>query len=176
VSSKDSIGQYKNQIANLAVIIFLVIVSINIYKGQSNNIAVFISRSDADAKKNTLLEEIKQSAQRMNSLRDFINNKDVSSALTTLSNIATETGMKISSLRPGAAVDLPLYVKYPFELTIKAKSYHAIGKFIGQIENNPDIFIIDSLAITLQGQASDEGQEGYLGVMVRISTVIFKNK
>jgi len=174
--AKDSVGQYKNQIVNLGVVIFMVMVSINIYKGQARNIAALISRSDADAKKNTLLEEIKQSEQRMNSLRDLCNNKDLSSVISTLSNIASETGIKIGSLRPGAAVDLPMYVKYPFELTIKAKNYHAIGKFIGQIENNPDIFIIDSLTIGLQSQASDKDQEGYLSATVRISTIIFKNK
>jgi len=177
VFGKDSIGRYKNQIANLAVVIFMVMVSINIYKGQAKNIAALISFSDADAKKNTLLEEIRQSAQRMNSLRDLINNKDVSSVLATLSNVAAETGIKISSLRPGASVDLPLYVKYPFDLAIKAKNYHAIGKFIGQLENNPDIFIIDSLGIALPNQGSDEDQqEGYLSALVRLSTVIFKDK
>lgn len=174
--AKDSIGQYKNQIVNLGVVIFMVIASINVYKGQAKNIARLTSRNDADAKKNTILEEIKQSGQRMNSLKDLINKKDVSLILTTISNMATETGIKIASLRPGASVDQPLYLKYPFELTINAKNYHAIGKFIGRLESSPEVFIVDSLSIALQREESSESQGGYLTAGLRISTVIFKNK
>jgi Tfp pilus assembly protein PilO len=176
VFSKDSIGRYKNQIANLALIIFMVIVSMHLYQGKAKEIASLISRSDATAKKNALLEEIKESQLRMNGLRDFINNKDLSAVLTTLSNLATASGVKIDTVRPGPSVDLSLYVKYPFELTLKAKNYHAIGKFIGQLENSREIFIIDSLTLAFQSQPSEENGDDYLTAAVRVSTVVFKNK
>lgn len=172
---KEPMSKYKSQIANLLIILILVIIAINIHKNQNKNVISATEKKDTEMKKNKILKEISQLEGKIDTLRAMVNNKDVNMAINTLGNIAKESSVKISSVRPATEQDFPLYVKYPFELRVEANSFHAIGKFIGKIESHTDIYTVESMEIEPQLNI----QEGRLERVIaglRINTVLFKLK
>lgn len=170
--SKDTLGKYKSNIANLAVIIIFVVISINIYKSQTKNTASLNERKDTETKKNKVLEEIGQLQKNIDDLTNLVNSKDISATINNLNNMAREFSVKISAIKPAGIQDFPLYTKYPFELTVEADNYHQIGKFISKIETNPNIYTVESLSMHPQA----DNQLGEVTASLKISTVLFKVK
>ncbi|MGE5197716.1 MAG: hypothetical protein ACM3IL_04355, partial [Deltaproteobacteria bacterium] len=84
-------------------------------------------------------------------------------------------GVKILSLRPLPEEGFPLYVKYTYDLTLEANSYHAMGKFISKIESSPFIFKVEY--ISMQPQANiQKGKLELITANLKISTVLLKAK
>lgn len=170
--SKDTLGKYKSNIANLAVIIIFVVISINVYKNQTKNTASLNERKDTETKKNKVMEEIVQLQKNIDDLTNLVNSKDIYATINNLNNMAREFSVKISAIKPITEQDFILYTKYPFELTVEADNYHQIGKFISKIESNPNIYIVESLSMHPQA----DNQPGVVTASLKISTVLFKVK
>lgn len=173
--SKDLLDKYKSNIANLATIIILVVISINVYKTQSRNLAALNERREVEAKKNKVLENISQLQKKIDGLVAFVNNKDLYATINDLNNIARECSVKISSVKPAGQEDSPLYTKFPFELMIEAENYHNIGKFIGKIESSPNIYRVESLTLH-PPQDTQGGKPQKIVASLRMNTILFKTQ
>ncbi len=137
------INQHKNKILNIAIVIIALIIANNIYKAQANAVALLRENKDVELKKNALLGDVKASEDKMNTYKDAINKKDASSVINTIGDIANESGVKITSLRPGEEKASQFYTTYPFDLVVNAETYHDIGKFISRLESHPDIYMVE---------------------------------
>lgn len=175
---EGSTVNYKTRIINIGVIILALIVAFKIYKSQSQSLELLKQEKQLEIKKNETLEDISKLGQKIKSYKDLVNNKDISSAINSISNIAKDTGLKIISIKPAGEENFPLYMKYPFELTAHSGNYSAIGKFISGLENSPDIFMVDLINIVpvrnSEEVTADSAATYYLSFDLRVSTIIFK--
>ncbi|MDD5155348.1 MAG: type 4a pilus biogenesis protein PilO [Candidatus Omnitrophica bacterium] len=173
--SPDLIDRYKSNIANLVVVIIFVFISINLYKTQAKNMAALKERKDTEAKKNRVLENLSQLQTKIDELTNLVNTKDLYQTISSLNNMARESAVKIISIKPLGQQDFPAYVKYPFEMTVEAGNYHQIGKFISNIESNPNVYTIESLNMHT-AQNKQDGNVEAISASLRVDTVLFKVK
>jgi len=163
------IDKHKNKILNIVVIILALIIAGNIYKKQLKETELLKREKDGEIKKNTLLNNITQLEKRINAYKNLLAKRDTGLVINTISNIAKESGVKITSLKPGYEQRYPEYIKFGFDLMIATASYHTLGTFISAVESLRDVYMIDSLDIRYEG-----GTKG-LAVNLKLSTVQFTN-
>jgi Tfp pilus assembly protein PilO len=177
MEATDFIIKYKNKILNIAIIILAVIIANNTYKKQANIIASLKQNKDTEIKKNEALGSIGQLEKKMNAYKNSLIKKDNSLIMSAINDIAKDSGIKITSFRPEPEILYAVYVKYSYSLSINAKDYNSVGKFISKIENSPDIYTVDSVNIRPlpQGQGEVKEEETYkIAVELILSTVWFK--
>ena len=163
------VNQYKNRVLNIAVIIIALIIAVNIYKSQARAIAALRESKDTELKKNTVLTSLSLSEKDINHYKEVINKKSISSVINKIGNIANEAGVKITSLRPEQEAVKDYYLKYPFALSVKAKTYHEIGRFISKLEAHPDIYMVELIEIKNE---AEESQGKGLVADIKVSTVL----
>ncbi|MFA4888578.1 MAG: type 4a pilus biogenesis protein PilO [Candidatus Omnitrophota bacterium] len=168
------IEQWKNKALNLGIIILAFVIAFNIYKEQAKEIAVLNEKKDSESKKIPVLNEIAQWEKKLSVYKGFIDNKEISSVMNTVSNIAEDSAAKITSIRPAGSADYPLYTKYSFSLTVLVEGYHALGRFTSKLESHSNIYNIDSVVIRQQVTQQD-GKVYKMAVDLNISTVFMKN-
>lgn len=163
---------YKNKIIHAIIIISAIILASNLYKSQTRDIPSLKTKKELEIKKIRVLGDINELTKIINFYKDLINKKDVSSVINTFNSIANSSDINIVTVRPIREQVYPLYIKYPFELIVRTAHYDNLGRFISKLENNPDIYIIDSIRIrgtNVRGQDLVE-----LTANLKLSTVIFK--
>lgn len=163
----EPINKNKNRILNIALIILAFVIASNIYKKQTKEIESLQAKIDLEIKKNGVLKNIGQLEKEINSYKNFLTKKDSNLIMNTIGNIAKEVGVKIVSIRPNLEQSYPDYIKFPFDLVLSASNYHAIGKFISELESHPDVYVIETLGIRPEYQTKE------LTVNLKLSTVQF---
>lgn len=166
METKELINKYKNSIFNIALILLALIIFSKIYKKQNETIESLQKQTQEAIKKNEVLEDLSQMEKKIILYNNLLSKKDSGSAINTIGNIAKETNIKIISIRPLQEQRYPEYIKIPFDLTVNAHNYHALGKFISRIENQQDVYLIDSMGISTDAQTKE------LTVNLKISTVV----
>lgn len=170
------INKYKNILnLNVVVIILSMIIASNIYKSQAKIKKLLMEKKDMEIKKNVALGDIKQSEEVINAYKNFLNQKDIALAINTISSIAKGSDVKIISFNPGTKADYPVYIKYPFVLSIEADSYHAIGGFISKLESHNDVYMVEGLNMKSLPESSGEPPRYKLAINLIVSTIIFKD-
>lgn len=172
-------ANYKNKILNFAVIFIAIIAGFNIYKKQIKIVDSLKQKKELETRKNRILVGLLELEKKINFYKDFVNKKDISSVVNTLNSIAKESGVKIISLKPLEEQTFPLYTKYPFSLTLNARTYDDIGVFISNLENSGDIYVITSVAIKparAPKDGSSEDQKNDLVLELALNTFLFKSR
>jgi len=156
INTSDILQKHKNKLVNVAAIVFALIVGNNIYGIYAKKIEVLQVQKDNEIRKNEVLSAISQSEKKVNSYKQLINSKDLNAVLNTISNLARDFSVSIISVRPRGEVDYSSYTRYGYELTVLAKDYHSLGKFIGKLESSPDIFMVYSLVMQPVDKQGDQ--------------------
>ncbi len=169
------LNKYRNKLLNAAVILLTLIIVVNIYKGQNMSLELLRGAKDSELKKNEVLGVIAQAEKRLNTYKNFFNKKDSSLMVNTISNIARDSNVKIIAISPRGQENRQVYTKYPFDLTIGVDSYHAVGKFISNIENSNEVFFIDKVIIKPVEKGPATESKYNLIVSLTISAVSLKN-
>lgn len=167
----------KNRLLNGLIILLAVIAAYNIHKIQAKNTRALMERKEIELKKNETLEVIARSEQKMGDYKIFLKPKDMSMVINTINELAKNSDVRIISFKPFEGYTYPLYIKSPFEVNLKADSYHSIAKFISKLENHPDIYIIESANLKQDaGALQPAGQEpgDKVAAQLRVSTILFK--
>lgn len=170
---EGSINKYKNIIANVVVLAVALFIAVKIYNIQMQKIAVIKGQAETEQKKNKVLKNIDELGNKVKAYTDSINNKDLSSILSTLGELARASGVEITSIRPAGEEDQEAFIKYPYELRLMADNYHNIGKYIADLESHRDIFLIESVNMASEpgAQSSDLKR---INVDLRVSTILLK--
>lgn len=163
----------RNKVVNGIIIICAVILSYNIYQKQAKNIVVLKQSKDLELKKNDTLQEIIILESKAASYKNFINNKDMASLIYKLNNIANDSGVIIKSIKPLILKDNVVYVRYPFSLSVSARTYADVGNFISALESSPDVYFIEALNINPSFKGDDPLPENMV-VTIGLSTVLLK--
>lgn len=141
----------KGRIFTIGIFIFALMVSGILYKSQTSTLELLTARKDAEIKKNTTLNKIKQLEKTIGSYAGLLPKEDPSLIANTISNIAKESGVEIISLEPGRGEKEKLYIRYPFTANLQAVSYHAIAKFISKLEGRIGLYSVEAIGISLSG-------------------------
>jgi len=165
----------KNIFINIAIILIALPIAINIHKFQLKNIKLLEEEKGIEIKKNEVLENIGQLEKIISSYKDYLNKKDISLVMNNLSNTAKGAGVNIISFRPHTPEDYPMYIKYSFDLVIGVDSYHALGKFISDLESSPDVYFVDKLTIRSTQKDRELAQTDTLIINLTLSTILLRS-
>ena len=167
------IGEHKSKILHIVIILFALNIAHKIYSKTVLNLASLSEKKEIEIKKNETLKEILNVQNKLDTIVQVINKKDVSLVMDKLGSMAKETSVKIISFKPNPVNEFPTYLKYTFDLTVAASNYHDIGRFITKIESSADTYQVDSCIISLQGQQQDAAK-GKLIITLKLSTIVIK--
>lgn len=174
----SAIINYKSKIANILIIIFAIIIGYKIYRNQDKVVELLKQEKELEIRKNVSLDSISGLEKKINFYKGLVNKKDIASAVNTLSSISNASQVKIVSLKPLQEKDYLIYTKYPFRIEVTAKDYHVIGKFVSELENSPDIYIIESALIKPAAKAESARPaaefKDSLMLELTVSTILFK--
>jgi Tfp pilus assembly protein PilO len=144
-----SIDEYKNKIINLAIVALAVFTSFHIYKKQDKAIEALREKRAVEMNKNNVLGDIALLEKRLLAYRKYLNQKDETSIMKTISAMAEKYGIKVSSLKPQPEINVGVYTKLPLRLVLSAKGYHHLSKFISELESSSYIYYVDALTLAL---------------------------
>jgi hypothetical protein len=168
----------RNKILNIGIILLTFIIANNIYKSQIKSIQSLREKIEAETKKNEMLSNISQSEKILNAYKNLLNKKDISQvksiSISTISNIAKDSNVKIALVKPLAEDNQSVYSRYSFSLVLNAPNYHNVGKFINRLESHPDVYFVDKVIIKRINKES--ATEYNLIVELTLSTIVFKDK
>jgi len=173
----------KQKLLSIGIIVFTLVLTLIINGIQTQKIGSLSAKKDAELKKNEVLKDITRSEKAIKLYKDLFSKRDASLIMNTISNIAKDSNIKLSSIKPGKEQSYPLYTRYPFILVIGADNYHAIGKFVSRIENQPEVYYVDVISIKSQEEsqaqnkelAQEPGQENKIIVNLTLSIIAFKD-
>lgn len=162
----EFINKNKNTLFNIALILLALFISNKVYKSQGKAIESLREQTREEFKKNEILQDISSLEKKIGLYKNLLHNKDAASAINTFGNIAKESNINIISIKPSPEQKFTEYIKIPFELSVNAPNYHSLGKFISRIENQQEVYMIDSLNINANNQLKD------LNVSLKVSAII----
>jgi len=165
--------KHKNKLANILVVALALIIAVKIYNQQVKNIGLLNQRKGAELEKNKVLAKLGELGVKIKAYTEYVNSKDLSSIINTISELAKESAVEITSVRPSAEEDQGVFIKYPYDLKVVSEGYHNIGAFISRLENHPSVFFVESATVNPAG-GQDESQPEKINVDLRISTVLLK--
>lgn len=170
----EFIGRHKNKALNLVIILFALNIAGNIHKKQALRIESLKMEKESEVKKNVALEEISGLEKKINAYKKLFKEKESDSIFSDINNIANACSVKIISIKPGQEQKFADYLKVSFNLTITVPDYHALAKFINTLENNPDIYMVDSLDTRIILEKKEQAQkQGGLNVDLKISAISY---
>ena len=156
----DLVIKGRKNVLMAGIIVLTLIITLIVYRIQDKNISLLHVKKDAEQKKNELLKEISQSEKTIKLYKNLLSQKDASSVMNTVSDIARGSNINLISIKPGNEENQPLYIKTHFIVVIGTDSYNAIGKFVSSIENEPNIYYsVDSISVSSQEENRTPAQE-----------------
>lgn len=160
----------KNLLLNVIIIAVACFIAFNfIYKNQEQELQGLVAKKDVEIKKNAVLENIGRLEKKIDDYKTLLPKRDVGETINTINNLARGAAIKIVSIRPLAAEERTAnYVKSSFEISLSASSYHALGKFISNLESYQDVYIVESADIVSQ----EAGKE--LTANLKVSAIAVK--
>ncbi len=162
----EQIGKYKNVVLNLAVVFVALGIAYNIYEKQDKVVRDLSAQKEMELKKTGMMAEISDLFKKLDAVKTNVNKKDISRVMNNIAAVAKKHSIQILSMRPAASATFDLYIKYPFEVNVIAKSYADLGEFVSDLENHPDVYFTENLDIN--PVMSGDAQTG-----LRASTTIF---
>ncbi len=123
---------------------------------------------DMEKSKNEVLVKIQNLQGGLEEYKNLLVKQDTSMIMSTVSNLAQRSNLQIVSFRPAPDQKLQDYVRSPFYLEANAPNYDSIGRFVSEIENLREIYIIENLGVRPNTQPE---QQGYLTVTMTFVTI-----
>lgn len=137
----------KNRLVNAGVLIVLLIVAAKVYQGRISEMARLKEQQEEEHKKNNLLDNIEVLEKKLDAFSGMLRDRDEGVIMNVVNSAAQEAGLKLESVRPGAPQRYQQYIKTPYFIESRARSYHVMGQFIAKMESNQVVFIIERVNI-----------------------------
>jgi Tfp pilus assembly protein PilO len=170
----ELIGKYKNNTANIVIIIISLIVAGRIHGMQAANTAILNEQIKSESSRNTVLADISRTEKQLSGIKKLVNKKDMNSVVSNLQTIARDSSVTIVSLKPQAEKTVADHIRYPYDLTVSG-TYHKIGKFVSKLESSPDIYMVESMNFRAPAETKDKDKKELLNVEVKIATIKIKD-
>lgn len=161
----------KNIIVNAGIILAAIFIAFKIYSSQGPEIVLLNQAIEEEKNKNDVLEKIEKKDKELKEYIKFINQKERSSIINIISDMARLSAVEIISIRPMKEENVSFYIKLNYDLKLLSNSYHNIGKFVSLLESSPDIFSLERITMGQQtAQAGERGMEK-INADLSISTI-----
>lgn len=172
-----NITQNKNIVLNSLILLIVFIFSFKIYLKQANLVTILSETKSVESNVNQVLNSIIELDKTANAYTQFVNKKDLGSVLNTLTSIAKSSNVKINSVKPLEFIDYPLYLQYPYSITVKTDSFDHIGKFLSKLESHSDVYIITNANIRTEIISDSSGEESEILILdLIVNTIFFKSQ
>jgi len=152
----------------LIIVAICVFIGYKTYIKKEGDLRTLAASADMEKKKNDLLSEISTLEKKFAFFKDHINTKAPAAVINSLGNIAKESNVKLTSIKPGTEDKSADYVRYPFELSVSAADYHSFSRFISNLERSPELYTVDRLDVSF---SSDMGNPA-MAVRLTVSTIL----
>lgn len=159
------INKHKNKILNIGIILLILLFANILYKQQDKKVRLLQEKRDLAAKKGEVLKGISQLEEKIKAYNELLAGKEVSQSINALSGFASQTGIKINSIKPFPQKEMDYYVRIPFDLSLTAPDYHALAEFISMVESAEDVYVVKEVKT-----GSSKGAES-LGVTLKIDKI-----
>lgn len=137
----------KKNFVNIAVIIVSLILALYIYNSQIKESKLIEQKTKEASENNKVCESINQFDKKISSYKELLARRDANIIIDAFGKIAQEAGIKITGIRPANEQKLSGHTKIPFDLVLSVPGFHALGKFIGRVESDKDVYMADKLEI-----------------------------
>jgi len=164
----ELITKYKAIILNITIILFTLFIISKLNTKQQNNLKLINQGMKSESQKTQLLDSISKTEKKLTSYDNFLVRRDESIVISTVSNLAAESGVQVANISPDSGQQYDDYIKLPFNLTLKAPDYHSLGRFVSKLESHSDIFVVENTQIS-----SGYNQES-LKINLKVSYVVLK--
>lgn len=163
----------KGRVFDILIIGLALIIANNIYKAQSKYILILKEQKEIELKKQEVLNDINKSYTKINTVKAYINKKDISAVVNSLTDIAKDCYIQINSLKPKKEEAHAEYIVYPFELSVNTDNFHKLGKFISRLESSADFYMIRNL--DFHSTEKPGAGQNKLAANLVITTVLIKD-
>jgi len=166
----------KSRILNSGIIFLALIIAFQIYKSANQQIESLKQQQEYELKKNKVSEDIAALEKRIEGYKKNLVKKEMGSVMDSLSNIAKNSSVKISSIRPISDEAYADYIKSSFLITVSAPDYHSLVKFISGVESYKDIYFVEELHINMVLAEAKQFQgtiDKDLKVSLKVSTISY---
>jgi len=163
------VEKIKNKLVTLVVIIVTLIVFYKLYQNQNEQMDKIKELKRIEIKKISVLKNMQVTYQGLEAYKNLLTKVLEESVVSSLSDFARNIGMQVESFKPEARKANVDYVEFPFSLTVKAKGYHDLAKFVSKIENYAQVFVITNADIS-----SDDAAGGEITARLSLSNIVFQ--
>lgn len=164
----------KSQILNVGVILLVFFVAFKFYQSAQSKITELNLKKQIEINKNQAAESVLGSESILESYKGILVKKDISSVMNTVADLAKTSNLKVVSIKPGDKETFKDYIKLSFNLVVNAPSYHALGKFVSQMESQKDIYLVDAIVIDSANVDQNSAAVGTnLTVNLTVSTISY---
>jgi Tfp pilus assembly protein PilO len=160
--------KFRDNAFGLLIVAICVIFAYKTYVKKEEGLKTLSGSADTEKKKNELLTEISTLEKKYSFFKDHVNAKAPATMITSLGNIAKDSSVKMTSIRPKAEEKAADYTRYPFELSVTGPDFHTIARFVSNLERAPEQYEIDSLDFSFDR----EGSNPTMTVRLTVSTIL----
>lgn len=168
MSMVNIIENVKSKLLTVIVILVTLVIIYNFYKNQNEQIDSLKEMQSIEIKKLTVLKNIQATQQELEAYKRLLTKVLEDSIISSLSDFAKSVDVQVESFKPESKKVNNDYVEFPFILTVKAKSYHNLAKFVSKIENYAQVFVITNADID-----SVDNRKTDITARISLSNIVF---
>lgn len=171
------ISKYNKNILNIVIIIIALVFSSVIFNNQNETIKKLQSKIIKEEKKIVLLKKISELEKISADYKKLFGEVEPSTVINSITTIAKRYGISVVSVKPEQEKKVSFYMRYPYRLSISAKGYHEIGRFIAALENYNQVFIVDSFEMKMPTNIKKAaGDTGEVTVELKLAAISLQSE
>ena len=164
----------KTLIINILIIVVAVVVAQNVFKRQTAQFKELQAVYAAEEELSRQAAELVGLEQKIRSTEaKFRISKSPSAVRNSITSILESSAVTISSLSPAATVAKNVYAQYPISVEMQG-SFHALGKFIGAVENADPMLYVQNLQAVDIGPDPKNTENDLLKITVKMWGIALK--
>ncbi|MCX5700816.1 MAG: type 4a pilus biogenesis protein PilO [Candidatus Omnitrophica bacterium] len=166
MDGQSLIDKHKNKILNIIILIIAVIIAFKIYNSQLAKAEQLKKDIQTESNKNEVLNDLVGLEGRLENYKNQFTRKESREFMNKINTLAKQNGLTIVSIKPRTEELKNDYSRIAFDLTVNVRNYHDLGRFINNIENNADIYRLDSAEVVA-------GDDNKLSANLIISSIVY---
>lgn len=146
----------KENSITLVILLVAVIIALKIHQSQEIEIQKINNQKAEEEQKNEILKEIGNLEGKLANLKKNFNTDEATVGMEKIGDLAKSASVQIVRINPVKEIISGVFTKHPYDMSLSARDYHLLGKFISLLENSPDNYMVEDLSINnrAQGESS----------------------
>ncbi|MCM8800255.1 MAG: type 4a pilus biogenesis protein PilO [Candidatus Omnitrophica bacterium] len=137
----------KRNISDLLVIILAIIISFNLYSNFKKQNLTYKARIEQESKKTDVINKLHTIEKELFRYKELLQRKEINQIINKITQLAQESKLNISSLKPLEEVSFDICTKSSLRLSGWIDNYHLLGNFIAKLESYDELYRVELLNI-----------------------------